>query len=122
MDINKILGVNLKNNKQIWIALTQIFGIGKTTSLKILKTLKINSTLKVEVLSIKNYLSLVKFLETKNYILEGNLKRLIYLHIQNLIDIKSYRGIRHEKNLPVRGQRTRTNAKTQKKLRKSKKK
>ena len=108
----RILGNNLSNKKKIYIALTSIYGIGIPTSLKILKQLEIDPNIKVTDLTESNTSSLRDFLETEEFKLEGDLKRLISSNIKRLIDINSFRGRRHLKGLPVRGQRTRTNNRT----------
>ena len=108
----RILGNNLSNKKKISIALTAIYGIGRARAENILKTLNINTLLKVTDLTDVNISKLRDFLETKNFKLEGDLRRIISLNIKHLIDINSYRGKRHLKGLPVRGQRTRTNNRT----------
>jgi small subunit ribosomal protein S13 len=108
----RILGNNLSNKKKIYVALTCIYGIGIPTSRKILKKLNISEDLKVSELTESHVSSLRDILETEEYKLEGDLKRLISLNIKRLIDINSFRGRRHLKGLPVRGQRTRTNNRT----------
>ena len=108
----RILGNNLSNKKKIYIALTAIYGIGIPTSLKILKKLDIDPNVKVTDLTESNTSALRDFLETEEFKLEGDLKRLISSNIKRLIDINSFRGRRHLKGLPVRGQRTRTNNRT----------
>ena len=111
----RILGNNLANKKKIYVALTCIYGIGIPTSRKILKQLNISEDLKVADLNESNISALRDILETEEYKLEGDLKRLISLNIKRLIDINSFRGRRHLKGLPVRGQRTRTNNRTSRK-------
>lgn len=108
----RILGNNLSNRKKIYIALTCIYGIGISTSKKMLKQLNINPDIKTSELTETNISELRDFLETEELKLEGNLKRIINLNINRLIQINSYRGKRHLKGLPVRGQRTRTNNRT----------
>jgi small subunit ribosomal protein S13 len=108
----RILGNNLSNKKKIYIALTCIYGIGIPTSKKVLQELQIDPNLKVSELTESNISSLRDILETDQFKLEGDLKRLISLNIKRLIDINSFRGRRHLKGLPVRGQRTRTNNRT----------
>jgi small subunit ribosomal protein S13 len=108
----RILGNNLSNKKKIYIALTCIYGIGIPTSRKILEQLNINPDTKVSELTELNVSSLRDTLETEEFKLEGDLKRLISLNIKRLIDISCFRGRRHLKGLPVRGQRTRTNNRT----------
>ncbi len=112
-----ILGNQLSENKPIFLALTSIYGIGKSLSLKILKELNINPLIKVNILSYSDFLKIKNLLETKKYILEGDLKKLKKFNIQRLIDINCFRGKRYLKGLPCNGQRTRTNAKTSRKLR-----
>lgn len=111
----RILGNNLANKKKIYIALTSIYGIGIPTSKKILSQLEINTDLKVSDLTEANISALRDILETEEFKLEGDLKRLVSLNIKRLIDINSVRGRRHLKGLPVRGQRTRTNSRTSRK-------
>ena len=108
----RILGNNLSNKKKIYIALTCIYGIGISTSKKILTQLNIDPNLKVSDLNETNISALRDILETEEFKLEGDLKRLVSLNIKRLIDINSFRGRRHLKGLPVRGQRTRTNNRT----------
>lgn len=108
----RILGNNLANKKKIYIALTCIYGIGIPTSKKVLKELDIDPNIKVSELNETNISSLRDILETEEFKLEGDLKRLVSLNIKRLIDINSFRGRRHLKGLPVRGQRTRTNNRT----------
>jgi small subunit ribosomal protein S13 len=108
----RILGNNLSNKKKIYIALTCIYGIGIPTSKKILNQLNIDCDVKVSDLTETNVSALRDILETEEFKLEGDLKRLVSLNIKRLIDINSVRGRRHLKGLPVRGQRTRTNNRT----------
>ena len=108
----RILGNNLSNKKKIYIALTCIQGNGIQTSKRILNQLNIDPNLKVSDLNETNVSSLRDILETEEFKLEGDLKRLVSLNIKRLIDINSVRGRRHLKGLPVRGQRTRTNSRT----------
>lgn len=108
----RLLGNNLANKKKIYIALTCIYGIGIPRSRKILNTLEIDPNIKVSDLTESHISALRDILETDEFKLEGDLKRLISLNIKRLIDINSVRGRRHLKGLPVRGQRTRTNNRT----------
>ena len=118
----RLLGTNLNNKKKIFIALTSIYGIGLSKSLKILNYLQINPQKNVEFLTEFENIQLRNFLEEgNNLLLEGNLKRYINQNINRLIEINSYRGRRHFKSLPVRGQRTRTNNRTIRKLNKNRK-
>jgi len=112
----RILGNNLANKKKIYIALTCIYGIGIPTSLNILKKLDISPDCKVIDLTEGNISSLRDILETEEFKLEGDLKRMVSLNIKRLIDINSFRGRRHLKGLPVRGQRTRTNNRTSRRI------
>jgi small subunit ribosomal protein S13 len=111
--VTRIAGVYIPKSKKIFIAITYIYGIGKTSSLKILKNLKINHESKVNQLSLNDVKRITNIIE-KFYLIEGKLRSKLLTDVKNLIDMKSYRGIRHMKNLPVRGQRTHTNAKTRK--------
>jgi small subunit ribosomal protein S13 len=97
----RILGNNLANKKKIYIALTCIYGIGIPTSKKVLKELNIDPNVKVSELNETNISSLRDILETEEFKLEGDLKRLVSLNIKRLIDINSFRGRRHLKGLPV---------------------
>ena len=108
----RLLGNNLAKKKKIYIALTCIYGIGIARSLKLLEKLKIDPNKRVSELSELDISSLRDTLETNEFKLEGDLKRLISLNIKRLVDINSIRGRRHLKGLPVRGQRTRTNNRT----------
>jgi small subunit ribosomal protein S13 len=108
----RILGNNLANKKKIYIALTCIYGIGIPTSKRVLQELNIDPNIKVSELNESNISALRDILETEEFKLEGDLKRLVSLNIKRLIDINSFRGRRHLKGLPVRGQRTRTNNRT----------
>jgi small subunit ribosomal protein S13 len=112
----RILGNNLSNKKKIYIALTSIYGIGIPRSKKILQQLNIDPNLKVSELTEMNVSALRDILETDEFKLEGDLRRLVSLNIKRLIDINSFRGRRHLKGLPVRGQRTRTNNRTSRRL------
>lgn len=108
----RILGNNLSNKKKIAIALTSIYGIGIPTSLNLLKKLSIDPNLKVSDLTDSHISALRDTLETDEFQLEGDLKRTINQNITRLVTINCYRGRRHLKGLPVRGQRTRTNNRT----------
>jgi small subunit ribosomal protein S13 len=108
----RLLGVDLPKNKSIEYALTSIYGIGLKKSRKILLDLNIDLDSSAENLKINEVISLRNYLETISASLEGNLKRFNKLNINHLIEINCYRGSRHRLGLPLRGQRTRTNAKT----------
>ncbi len=107
----RIAGVTLPQKKRIEIALTYIYGIGLSQSKKIISITKINPDKRTDDLSNEEVNSLREIIE-KNYKVEGELKREILLNIKRLREINSYRGHRHAKNLPVRGQRTKTNSRT----------
>ena len=106
----RLVGVDLPRNKRMVIALTYIYGIGPTRSAKILAACNISQDLRTDDLTEDD----IKKLRTEiaNYTIEGDLKREESLHIKRLSEINSYRGIRHRRKLPVRGQRTKTNART----------
>jgi len=112
----RILGNNLSNRKKIYIALTAVYGIGISTSQKLLAELNIDPDIKVADLTETDISAIRDHLEIGNYQLEGDLKRLISLNIKRLVEINSVRGRRHIKGLPVRGQRTRTNNRTSRRL------
>lgn len=114
----RIAGVDLPKEKRVEIGLTYIYGIGLSTSQKILATTGINPDTRIkdltedEVNEIRNYVN-------KNLMVEGDLRRDVALNIKRLVEIGCYRGIRHRKGLPVRGQKTKTNARTRKGPRKT---
>ncbi|HLD27685.1 MAG TPA: 30S ribosomal protein S13 [Patescibacteria group bacterium] len=107
----RIAGVTLPNNKRVEAGLTAIYGIGFTRAKKILKELGINPDTRINKLSETEEKKLRDYIE-KTYKVEGELKREILTNIKRLKEIKSYRGSRHQKNLPARGQRTKTNSRT----------
>jgi len=109
----RIAGVDLPRDKRVEIALTYIFGIGKTTSQKILATTGINADTRVRDLT-EDEVSKLREVIDKSVKVEGDLRREISLNIKRLIEIGCYRGVRHRRGLPVRGQRTKTNARTRK--------
>jgi small subunit ribosomal protein S13 len=110
----RIAGVNIPKEKRFVIALTYIYGIGKTTANKICKKLKIALELRTHQISEDKLAEVRALLEKERAVLEGDLRRKVTSDIKRLIDIGCYRGIRHVKKLPVRGQRTHTNARTRK--------
>jgi small subunit ribosomal protein S13 len=114
----RIVGVDIPNEKAMWIALTYIYGIGKHTSKQILKEAKIDKNVKAGKLT-EDELSRITQIIDRNYVVGGQLRRQIFQNIARLRDINCYRGFRHRKGLPVRGQRTRTNARTRKGPRKT---
>jgi small subunit ribosomal protein S13 len=107
----RIAGVNIPEKKQIEIALTYIYGVGRPLSRKILNEARVNPNLRASELSSEQVNKLKEIIE-KKYKVEGDLKREIMVNVKRLKDITSWRGIRHIKKLPVRGQRTRTNTRT----------
>jgi len=114
----RVAGIEIPAHKHVWVSLTYIFGIGNTLSRKVLKEANVPENLKVKDLS-EDQLSRINTILDKHYVVEGSLRRLIQQNIQRLKDIGSYRGARHRRGLPVRGQRTRTNARTRKGPRKT---
>ena len=114
----RIVGVDIPNNKSIWISLTYIFGIGQYTSEQILKEAKIAIETKAEKLT-EDELSRITQIIDRNYVIGGQLRRQVSQNIARLRDIACYRGIRHRKGLPVRGQCTQSNARTRKGPRKT---
>jgi small subunit ribosomal protein S13 len=109
----RIAGVDLPNNKRVVIALTYIFGIGKTLAKRIIDDSDIDPDIRVNKLTDEEIAQLRSIIE-KNYKIEGELRTEVSMNIKRLIDIGSYRGLRHRRSLPLRGQRTRTNARTRK--------
>ena len=109
----RIEGVNLPNSKRIEYGLTYVFGIGLKASQDILNKLKINFDKRVKDLTDEEIAAIQKEV-TNNYVTEGELRKEITLNIKRLQEIGCYRGLRHKKGLPVRGQRTKTNARTRK--------
>ena len=109
----RIAGVDLPNEKRVEIGLTYIFGIGLTTSKKILADLDINPDTRVKDLTEDDISKLREYID-HNLQVEGDRRRAIAFDIKRLIEIGSYRGLRHRKGLPVRGQRSKTNARTRK--------
>lgn len=107
----RIAGVSIPDNKRIEIALTYMYGIGRPLSTKILNELKIDLNKKAGTLTQKELSDLKEYIE-KNYKTEGDLRRQIMINIKRLKDIGAWRGLRHIKGLPVRGQRTKTNNRT----------
>jgi small subunit ribosomal protein S13 len=108
----RIEGIDLPRNKRIEIGLTYIFGIGRSRSLETLNTTDIHPDTKVKDLTDAQVTALRNHIQ--NYKLEGDLRRETQMHIKRLTEIGSYRGLRHRRHLPVRGQRTKTNARTRK--------
>jgi small subunit ribosomal protein S13 len=113
----RVAGVLLPGKKRIEYALTYVYGIGLTLSRKILNDLGISFDLRAESLTEKQTSDIQK--EVSKFTVEGDLRKIIYMNIRRLQQIGSYRGLRHKKGLPVRGQRTKTNARTRKGPRKA---
>src|SRR5438034_1021344 len=109
----RIEGVDLPRNKRVEVGLTYLYGIGPTRAQAILAHTKVNPDIRVKDLSEADVAAIREFIG-KNYKVEGDLRREVQMSIKRLIEIGSYRGMRHRRNLPVRGQRTRTNSRTRK--------
>ena len=109
----RIAGVDIPNNKRVEIALTYIYGIGRKSAQDILTKTGISFDTRAKDLTEQEIAKLRDEIEA-NYHVEGDLRREVSLNIKNMVEINCYRGIRHRKNLPVRGQRTKTNARTRK--------
>ena len=107
----RISGVTIPNEKQIHIALTYVYGIGPKYSAEILEKAKVEPTVRVKDLS-DNEIGRISEVINEDYVVEGELQRVVTGNIKRLKDINSYRGLRHKANLPSRGQRTKTNART----------
>ena len=114
----RISGVNIPSNKRVLIALTYIYGIGSKISENICKKVKIEKSKRVNQLT-DDEISKIREVIDSDYVVEGNLRRETSLNIKRLTDLGSYRGLRHRKGLPVRGQKTKTNARTRKGKRKT---
>jgi len=106
----RIAGVNLPNDKRIEVALTYIYGIGRTRAAQVLEKTGVSPDVRVKDLTEQEVAILRR--EVEQHVVEGDLRRQVYASIQRLKDINAYRGIRHKKRLPVRGRRTRSNART----------
>ena len=108
-----IAGVEVPNNKRVVIGLSYIYGIGKPTATKILEKANIDQNKKVKDLSVEEEKAIRDIIQ-HDYIVEGTLRTQVTMNIKRLMEIGSYRGLRHKRGLPVRGQRTHTNARTRK--------
>jgi small subunit ribosomal protein S13 len=113
MYMARIEGVDLPRNKRVEVGLAYLFGIGPTRAREILAATKVSPDTRVKDLTEAEVTAMREFI-TKNYKVEGDLRREQQMNIKRLIEIGSYRGLRHRRNLPVRGQRTRTNSRTRK--------
>lgn len=109
----RIAGVDIPRNKRIEISLTYIYGVGHKSSQKILDSLQINRSIRTHELTDDQISALRKAIDSA-YTVEGDLRRAVSSNIKRLMDLGSYRGLRHRKGLPVRGQRTKTNSRTRK--------
>ena len=113
----RLAGIDLPRNKRIEVALTYIFGIGRPSARKLLAETKVNPNTRTDALTepdLKKLRDAIEVRAEKGQKVEGDLRRDVSMHIKRLIDLQSYRGMRHRKGLPVRGQRTHTNARTRK--------
>lgn len=114
----RIAGVDIPRNKRVEIALTYIYGIGRSSSNRILSELNINKDLRTQDLTDEQINTIRKYIDAK-FMVEGDLRRSVQSDIKRLVDLGCYRGLRHRKGLPTRGQRTKTNARTRKGPRKT---
>ena len=109
----RISGVNIPSGKRVQVALTYVFGIGNTRAKKICEDAKLDPSKRVNSLT-EQELTIIRDLIDKSYVVEGDLRRDNAVNLKRLVDLGCYRGLRHRKGLPVRGQRTHTNARTRK--------
>jgi len=109
----RVIGVDIPNNKRLDISLTYLYGVGRTTGAKVCEALNLDPGMKAGDLTEEQLTQLATYIQ-KTYTVEGSLRRQIAAAIGRLRDIGCYRGLRHRRGLPVRGQRTRTNARTRK--------
>ncbi len=109
----RIVGIDIPNEKKVWISLSYIQGIGRTTSIKMLKELGIDGDKRSKELTEDEVKSIAEYIEN-SLVVEGQLRRMVSQNIERLRKIRCYRGTRHRQGLPVRGQRTRSNARTRK--------
>jgi small subunit ribosomal protein S13 len=114
----RIAGVDLPRNKRVEVGLTYIYGIGLPTSQKILTQARVNPDTRIKDLT-EAEVNVLRELVEKQYSVEGDLRREVSLNIKRLTEIGAYRGLRHRRSLPTRGQRTRTNARTRKGIKKT---
>ena len=111
--MGRISGVDIPRDKRTVIALTYVYGIGRPSSVEILKQAEINGSTRVKDLT-EDEIARIRSIIEKDYEVEGDLRRSINMNVKRLMDIGAYRGLRHRKGLPVRGQRTHTNARSRK--------
>jgi small subunit ribosomal protein S13 len=109
----RIAGVDIPRDKRVEVSLTYIYGVGRSTANRILKRAEINPDTRVKDLT-EQEISRIREVLEGNYVVEGDLRRDLSMNIKRLMDIGTYRGLRHRRGLPVRGQRTRTNSRTRK--------
>jgi small subunit ribosomal protein S13 len=114
----RIEGVDLPRNKRVEVGLTYLYGIGPTRAKEVLAETKVNPDIRVKDLSEADVAAIREYIG-KNFTVEGDLRREVQMSIKRLIEIGSYRGLRHRRNLPVHGQRTKTNARTRKGVKKT---
>ena len=111
--MGRISGIDIPRDKRAVIALTYVYGIGKSSSIKILKQAKVDENARVKDLT-EDEVSRIRSIVDKDFEVEGDLRRATNMNVKRLMDIGAYRGLRHRKGLPVRGQRTHTNARSRK--------
>ena len=111
--MGRISGVDVPRDKRAVIALTYVYGIGESSSIKILKRAKVDESTRMKDLT-EDEISRIRSIIEKDYEVEGDLRRSVNMNVKRLMDIGAYRGLRHRKGLPVRGQRTHTNARSRK--------
>ena len=116
--MGRISGVDIPRDKRAVIALTYVYGIGRPSSVEILKRAEVNGSTRVKDLT-EDEIARIRSIIEKDYEVEGDLRRSINMNVKRLMDIGAYRGLRHRKGLPVRGQRTHTNARSRKGPRKT---
>ena len=116
----RIAGVDLPREKRVEVGLTYIYGIGPSTAKKILAATNIDPDTRVKDLTAEQEGLIREYLDKNNVIVEGDLRRNVALDIKRLVEVQCYRGVRHRKGLPVRGQRTKTNRREQEEVRRSK--
>lgn len=114
----RIEGVDLPRNKRVEVGLTYLYGIGPTRAREILAQTRVNPDIRVKDLSEADVAAIREYIG-KHFTVEGDLRREVQMSIKRLIEIGSYRGLRHRRNLPVRGQRTKTNSRTRKGVKKT---
>ena len=115
----RLAGVDLPNHKRIDIALTSVYGVGRTTTVDLVEKAGIEATKKAADLTSDEVNTIRKVIESEGLLVEGDLRREVSLNIKRLVDLGNYRGLRHRRGLPVRGQRTKTNSRTRKGPRKT---